>query len=119
MASREIDRLRKKYINKFFVRTYGRGNVPYYDAAFVMAVKYYKKNHYVIYYMNIHVDESFCHTDGGFCEENRIVIITRYDNDRMDCFIDTYQPRGNKWAEGFMEKMLDELKEFGKGVIDV
>jgi len=105
MASRQIDRLRRKFVNKFFVK---RANGHIEKVAFVTGIEYLKKNSYEIRYISIRLDNEF--------DE---IIIRKQAHSLLYQFIDKFESRGNKWAEGFMEKVLDELRLFGKGVIDV
>lgn len=105
MAKRQIDRLREKFVNKFFIRQLAP---RHYIVAYVMGVVYYKKNSYGAIYMSIHVQEDFGQ-----------ITVTKRQNCLLEHIIDNYEPRGKKWAEGFMEKMIEELKGFGEGQIDV
>jgi len=99
-----IDCLRRKFVNKFFFRKTG---YKAYSAAYVIAI-IYEKNDYVIKCITIDVDDEF--------EEIKIVKNVTID---MSVFIVTFKERGKKWAEGFMESTLEQIKEFGKGQIDV
>lgn len=105
MAKRKIDRLREKFVNKFFIRQFSHG--PY-VVVYVTGIVYHKKNSYGVIYMSIHVHEAFGQ-----------ITVTKRQNCLLEHLIDNYRLRGKKWTEGFMENMVEELKFFGKGQIDV
>lgn len=106
MALKKIDRLRKRFVNKFFVRFIAAGE---YDAVFVTGVNY-KDGRY-------HIDCHAIYTDESVVDIIKIKI--RNTHYTMDFFINNFEGRGNKWAEGFIENIIDKLKAFGETLNDI
>jgi len=105
MAKSKIKKLREEFVGKFFISQYQEQK---YTTAYVTDIKYLRNDYYEARYISIVVDETL-----------QEVLIHKNNHSRLTFFIDNFEKRGNKWAEGFIEKMLDELRLFGKGVIDV
>jgi hypothetical protein len=105
MVKSKINTLRAKFVKRFFVRHFSKEN---FVVAYVTDIRFLKQYNYEVRYMAIHVKEDLGE-----------ISILNGQYDHMDRFVDNFHKREKKWAEGFMEKILDDVRAFGKGVIDV